>query len=86
MGVMPQFMDVHTGMTGLTAQQLKEAHEHDKAIEGQVGVHFIKAWADPVTGKVFCLSEGPNKQAVLDVHRRAGHPTDEIYEVPLSVD
>ncbi|MBK8691840.1 MAG: SCO4226 family nickel-binding protein [Deltaproteobacteria bacterium] len=83
---MPQFMDVHTGMTGLTAQQLKEAHEHDKAIEGDAGVHFLKAWADPVTGKVFCLSEGPNKAAVLDVHRRAGHPTDEIYEVPLSVD
>ena len=32
---------------------------------------FLKAWADPSTGKVFCLSEGPSKEAVLRVHQRA---------------
>jgi hypothetical protein len=39
-----------------------------------------------VSGKVFCLSEGPSKEAVLRVHERAGHATSEIYEVPLSVE
>ncbi len=35
------------------------------------------------SGKVFCLSEGPNKDAVLRVHKKAGHATEEIYEVPI---
>jgi hypothetical protein len=83
---MPQFMDVHTGMVGVTREQLDHAHKKDLEIERQEGVHFIKAWADPATGKVFCLSEGPNKEAVLKVHERAGHATTEIYEVPVSVE
>jgi hypothetical protein len=83
---MAQFMDVHTGMKGVTPDQLKKAHEADKAIQAASGVQFLKTWADPSTGKVFCLSEGPTKEAVLEVHRKAGHPTDEIYEVPISTE
>jgi hypothetical protein len=83
---MPQFMDVHRGFVGVTEEQLMAAHQKDLAIEREEGVHFIKAWADPATGAVFCLSEGPNKEAVLRVHERAGHATDEIYEVPITVE
>ena len=46
---------------------------------------ILRAWGDPTTGKVFCLSEGPSKEAVSRVHERAGHKPDEIYEVPLEV-
>jgi hypothetical protein len=83
---MARFIDVHSGMKGLTEEQLLAAHRGDLAREGDEGVHFIKAWADPVAGKVFCLSEGPNRAAVERVHRGAGHATDEIYEVTLSVE
>jgi hypothetical protein len=79
-------MDVHTGMVGVTREQLDEAHRKDQELERREGVRFIKAWADPTSGKVFCLSEGPSKDAVLRVHERAGHPTTEIYEVPVSVE
>jgi hypothetical protein len=82
---MARFMDVHNGMKGITAAQLEEAHRKDLELEQGTGVHFEKAWADPASGKVFCLCSGPNKEAVADVHKRAGHPADEIYEVPLSV-
>jgi len=41
--------------------------------------------ADPTTGKVFCLSEGPSKEAVMRIHERAGHPTTEVYEIPVEV-
>ena len=41
-------------------------------------VVFQRWWADPATGKVFCLSEAPNKEAVLRVHAKAGHPTEQI--------
>lgn len=57
----------------------------DQAIEGDEGVHFETAWLDPEVGKVFCLSTGPSKESVLRIHERAGHPTTEIYEVPVEV-
>jgi hypothetical protein len=41
-------------------------------------VHFERAWLDPASGKVFCLSSRPSKEAVLRVHDKAGHPTEEI--------
>jgi hypothetical protein len=32
---------------------------------------------------VWCLSEAPNEEAVKKIHERAGHPTDEVYPVPV---
>ncbi len=83
---MPQFIDVHSGFQGVTSDQLAEAHRKDLEVEAEEGVHFIKAWADPQAGKVFCLSEAPSREAVLRVHAKAGHPTDEIYEVPVTAE
>jgi hypothetical protein len=40
---MTRYMDVHSGFVGVTAQQLKEAHERDLAIEADEGVHFERA-------------------------------------------
>lgn len=82
---MPSFMDVHSGFFGVTAEQLREAHERDLAIERDEGVHFAHAWLDPVSGKVFCLSTGPSREAVMRIHERAGHATAEVYELPIEV-
>jgi hypothetical protein len=82
---MAQFMDVHSGFVGVTAEQLKEAHERDLAIEGAEDVHFVRAWMDPELGKVFCLATGPSKEAVMRVHERAGHPTPEVYALTVEV-
>lgn len=78
---MPQFMDVHTGMAGVTAEALAAAHQADLDIQGEEGVDFQHAWADPKTGHVFCLSEAPNADAVRRIHERAGHPADEVHEI-----
>lgn len=83
---MAKFIDIHTGMKGVTKQQLAQAHQQDIDHEDAEGVQFLHAWADPQSGKVFCLSEAPNKEAVLRVHRKAGHAADEIYEVPIEVE
>ena len=83
---MAKFIDIHTGMKGVTKQQLAQAHQKDTDLEDAEGVQFLHAWADPQSGKVFCLSEAPNKEAVLRVHRKAGHAADEIYEVPIEVE
>ena len=82
---MSTFMDVHSGFVGVTAQQLKEAHERDLAIEKDEGVHFERAWLDPTSGKVFCLSTRPEPRGVMRIHERAGHPTAEVYELPIEV-
>jgi hypothetical protein len=82
---MARFMDVHSGFVGVTAQQLKEAHERDLAAEADEGVHFERAWLDPERGKVFCLATGPTREAVMRVHERAGHPTREVYELQIEV-
>ncbi|MBB5121378.1 gualylate cyclase [Streptomyces eurocidicus] len=82
---MAKFMDVHHGMQGITAEQLSAAHRADLAIEATEKVHFERAWADPRSGTVYCLSEAPSAEAVRKVHERAGHPVEEIHPVPLSV-
>jgi hypothetical protein len=82
---MPQFMDVHHGMTGINADALKAAHDADLAIQGDEGVVFKQAWADPASGDVYCLSDAPSAEAIQRVHQRAGHPADEIHPVPLEV-
>ena len=81
---MPQFMDVHDGFVGVSQEQAMEAHRQDLAIEAGEGVHFKQWWADPTSGKVFCLSEGPDAAAVRRTHEKAGHPPSQIYEVPLA--
>jgi hypothetical protein len=81
---MPTFMDVHEGFVGVTKDQLAEAHRADLEIEADEGVHFEKAWLDPESGKVFCLSTGPSRDAVMRIHERAGHATDQVYEVSIT--
>ncbi|MGK5728953.1 SCO4226 family nickel-binding protein [Streptomyces sp. URMC 124] len=83
---MSKFMDVHHGMKGITADQLQEAHRRDLAIEAEEGVHFERAWADPQSGTVYCLSEAPSADAVKRVHAQAGHPVTEVHPVPLTVE
>jgi len=82
---MAKFMDVHSGFVGVTAEQLDEAHTADLKIEGDEGVHFERAWLDPEAGKVFCLSTGPSKEAIMRIHERAGHPVTEVYELTTEV-
>jgi hypothetical protein len=82
---MPQYMDIHDGFVGVTKEQLEEAHRQDVAIQHEEGVSFERAWLDPESGKVFCLSTGPTREAVMRIHQRAGHPTEQVFELPVEV-
>ncbi|MGF9664082.1 MULTISPECIES: SCO4226 family nickel-binding protein [Micrococcaceae] len=82
---MPEFMDVHHNMVGITAEALREAHNADLAIQDDEKVVFKQAWADPESGVVYCLSEAPSADAVQRIHERAGHRADEVHAVPLVV-
>lgn len=82
---MNKFLDIHDGFFGTTAEELQAAHNADLAIEAEEGVHFERAWLDPDSGKVFCLSTGPSKEAVMRIHQRAGHPTGQVYMLAVEV-
>ena len=81
---MALFMDVHTSMAGVTTEALAAAHQADLDIQGDEGVSFQQAWADPKSGHVFCLSDAPSADAVRRIHERAGHPADEIHEITVT--
>jgi hypothetical protein len=81
----PKFMDIHTGMVGITPEALKKAHEGDLAIQGDENVSFDHAWADPVSGTVFCISTAPDADAVQRIHTRNGIPPAEIHEITMEV-
>jgi hypothetical protein len=66
---MARFIDVHEGFVGVSQDQLAAAHALDLANEGVEGVHFEHAWLDPESGKAFCLSTGPSKEASCECTR-----------------
>lgn len=82
---MPKFMDIHVGFNGATQQDLEKAHAGDLAIQADEGVSFEHAWLDPVSGKAFCISTGPSKEAIERIHTRNGIPPAEIYEIASEV-
>lgn len=79
---MPLYLDIHHKMAGVTPEALAEAHRRDLEVQSKYGVRYLKYWYDLTTERVFCLVEGPNKEAVEAVHREAhGNIADEIIEV-----
>jgi hypothetical protein len=79
---MPRFLDIHVVAPGATLEALAEAHAKDLAVQPAYGVRYLRYWYDAATGRVFCLSDAPDKEAALAVHREAhGLMPDEIFEV-----
>ena len=82
---MPLFIDSHPPQPGLTPEAVAEGHRKDLAVQAKYGVRYLKYWYDAATGKIFCLSEGPSREAALAVHREAhGLMPDDIFEVEES--
>jgi hypothetical protein len=81
-----KFIDIHSGMKGITREQLESEHKKDLEAQKGTDVHFERAWADPATGTVICMSDGPDRETVSEVHRKAGHTFDAMYELPIELD
>jgi hypothetical protein len=80
-----KFIDIHTGMKGITRDQLEDEHKKDLEAQKGTNVHFERAWADPQSGTVICMSDGPDRDSVVAVHRKAGHTFDKMYELPIEL-
>lgn len=82
---MPLYMDLHKGVHGVTHDQMKQIHQADLDIQDQFGVKYHKFWVNEEAGTVFCLTEGPSKEACQAVHKHAhGQLACEIIEVQQS--
>ncbi len=68
--VMPMYMDRHDA-PGISPEDVAEAHYRDLAMQAEHGVRYHTYWFDPAEQSVFCLAEGPSKQAVEAVHQEA---------------
>jgi class 3 adenylate cyclase len=66
---MPLYMDRHEA-PGVTAEQVAAAHVQDLGVQGAHDVRYLTYWFDD-SGAVFCLAEGPSREAVEQVHREA---------------
>jgi class 3 adenylate cyclase len=78
---MPLFMDRHD-LPGATPEEVAQAHVQDVELEDRYGVHYVTYWHEPVDGYVFCLAEGPDRDAVDAVHRDShGLVANKIIEV-----
>lgn len=79
---MSLFMDVHTITGGVSADDVRAAHQADLATQGAHDVSYLQYWVDEEAGKIFCLVDAPDAEAANTVHREAhGLVADEIYPV-----
>lgn len=67
---MPWYLDRHDA-PGVTPEEVAAAHELDLEAQDAHQVRYLTYWFDPSAGSVFCLAEGPSKDAVNAVHRES---------------
>jgi hypothetical protein len=66
------FLDIHVlGAGNVSAAAVAGAHEKDLATEKKYGVNFIDYWVDVQSGTIFCLSQAPNSNAIIQTHKEA---------------
>ncbi len=80
---MPLFMDIHTvDSEEFSAEDVVKAHMEDLAVQDKFGVKQLKYWVNENARTIFCLMEGPNKDACNQVHLEShGNTACNIIEV-----
>jgi hypothetical protein len=79
---MPLFMDVHNLGTGVTMDDVAQAHQADLTTQGDYDVRYLRYWVDQDKGQIFCLVQAPDAGAASEVHRKAhGLVADAVYQV-----
>ena len=77
---MPLFMDYHDDLK-LPAEAIQQiAQETRDGTADQFGVRQVELYHN-ADGKVYCLLEGPDEQAVRDHHAALGVPCGDVHPV-----
>ena len=64
------FLDRHDAIDA-SPEAVAAAHLRDVEVQGSYGVTYHTYWFDRDNQTVFCLAEGPNREAIEAVHREA---------------
>ncbi|MBI4301704.1 MAG: DUF4242 domain-containing protein [Chloroflexi bacterium] len=75
------FIDLHERVEGMTEDQLRGSIGPTNELGKALGVKLLRLYYNAGENRVFCLSEAPSKQAVLDVHAKEGLTCDGIWDV-----
>ena len=80
---MPLYMDIHiVDSDTFTVEDVVKAHMQDLAVQERFGVIQKKYWVNEEAKTLFCLMEGPNKEACNEVHKEShGNTACNIIEV-----
>ena len=79
--MVPLFIDRHD-LAGATAAEVAAAHMDDLAVQDRFGVSYMSYWFDYDRQRAFCLASGPDREAVIAVHREGhGLMPSEVIEV-----
>lgn len=79
---MPLYMDLHKTGETVTADHVAQGHLRELEVQHKHDVKFLTYWFNEAVGKIFCLLEAPNVNAVVAVLREAHNLVpDEIIEV-----
>ena len=66
------YLDIHElGAGQVKAADVAHAHEKDLAVQNKYAVNFINYWVDESNGRVLCLSEAMDSNAVIKTHAEA---------------
>ena len=77
---MPQFMDFHDDLK-LPAEDIEQiARGAREGATDEFGVRQVELYHN-ADGKVYCLLEGPDEQAVRDHHAALGVPCGDVHPV-----
>jgi hypothetical protein len=77
---MPQFMDFHDDLKLPDAAIAQIAEDTRAGTADQFGVRQIELYHNP-DGKVYCLLEGPDEQAIRKHHAALGVPCGNVHQV-----
>jgi hypothetical protein len=77
---MPRFMDYHDDLK-LPAEAIAQIAEDTRSAQAyQLGVRQIELYHN-ARGKVYCLPDGPDEQAIREHHAALGMPCGDVHEV-----
>lgn len=71
-GNMKMYLDIHNlGKGKVTANAVAQAHKKDLLVQDKYNVSFINYWVDEKNGFVYCLSQSPGPDAIVETHTEA---------------
>ena len=89
---MPLYMDTHERVRAITMAGVTRAYERSLEVQARHGARYLKMWVHQDAddhGRLYCLMEAPNREAVvlahLDAHGMLPNEIHEVVEAPQEI-